>query len=241
MSPLKKKFLSAYPLLYISLRRVWHRFREIMERHVIGTRFQEWIWQTRHLYDYDLAGFSISSVNHPHRDQIVNSITLFLPISSILEVGCGWGANLLRLREQFPNVDLHGVDINGKAITVVREHFDRLGQKSVFLREGRANCLNFYADKSIDVVLCDAVLMFLAPDKIRETLAEMGRVARNSIILNEYHLAGAMGGHYEGGRWVYDIINLYKELYPNLKYTITKSTYTGGNWDRFGTFIIIHL
>lgn len=242
MRSLKKIIAMRYPSFYTSLKLFWHRFREYLERHIFGTRFQECIWSTRHLYDRDKAGFSLKSVYDPHRDQIVQTVETFLPIASVLEVGCGYGANLVRLREAFPGLTLHGVDINSKAISLISRYFKNQNDEKVFLRVGRANILNFLPENSVDLVLADAVLMFVAPDKIRETLAEFGRVAKRGIVLNEYHLSGASRGQYEGGRWVYDYVKLFSEIYPDLSCKTIKSSYAhaSGNWDRFGTLVIFY-
>lgn len=235
----KRIFDARFPLLYKSLQRVWHAFREFLERRVIGHRLQEWIWRTRHLYDHQSAGFSVDSAWHPHRQQILDSVALFSPVASILEVGCGYGANLVRLRESFPDTELHGVDINPQAIAFVLNHFKHQTGRAVLLRIGCANRLGFVADKSIELVITDAVLMFVAPDNIRETLAELGRVSHRGMILNEYQISGALEGQYEGGRWVYDLVGLCRDMFPAARVKTMKSAYTGSDWTRFGTLITV--
>lgn len=236
---IKEALFARFPRLYRLLQRAWHAFREFLERRVLGHRLQEWIWRTRHLYDRHSAGFSIDSAEHPHRRQIVEAVGRFLPASSLLEVGCGYGANLVRLRAAYPGMRLQGVDINPHAIASAQGHFRRLPGAAVLLKVGSADDLSFAVDKCVELVLTDAVLMFVAPDNIRRTLSDFGRVARGGLILNEYHSSDAKEGLYEGGRWVHDLAGLCRELFPVARVSMEKSAYTGSDWTRFGTLVIV--
>lgn len=239
MKGVKEALFARLPRLYRLLQRAWHVFREFLERRVLGHRLQEWIWRTRHLYDRHSTGFSIESAEHPHRRQIVEAVGRFLPASSLLEVGCGYGANLVRLRAAYPGMALQGVDINQHAIASAEGHFRSVPGGAVLLRVGSACDLSFAADKSVELVLTDAVLMFVAPDNIRRTLSDFGRVARRVLIMNEYHSSDAKEGLYAGGRWVHDLAGLCRELFPVAKVTMEKSAYTGSDWTRFGTLVIV--
>jgi hypothetical protein len=94
---------------------------------------------------------------------------------------------------------------------------------------------------SVDVVLTDAVLMFIAPDRIQNVLAELGRVARKGLVLNEFHLAGETAGRFNGGRWVYDLVALIAQLFPQAQVHTRKSAFTGGAWDDYGTLVEVRL
>lgn len=213
------------------------RVQEWLERGPIGTRLQEWAWRNRHLYRRGWARDYLETIDHPHRAQIVEAVAAFQP-ESVLEIGCASGANLAGLRQRLPLARLHGLDINAEAVRVGREHFahDRGTELSV----GHADQLAAFPDHSQDVVLSDAVLMFVAPDRIHRVLAEIIRVARKGLVLNEYHAAGETRGHFDGGRWVYDLTALLRQRVPdNADIETRTSAFSGGLWDRYGTLITV--
>lgn len=222
-------------------KKLGRRCQEWAERGPIGTRLQEWVWRTRHLYRKNWAQGYLDTIDHPHRSQIVDAVSFFSPVSSVLEVGCASGANLIRLRERLPGVPFMGVDINRKAIAVARSHFAGLGDDQVHLVVGQADQLSGVADASMDVVLTDAVLMFIAPDRIRDVLAELGRVCRKGLVLNEYHCAGEVGGRFDGGRWVYDFVALIEQQFPHARIQMKKTAFVGGAWDVYGRLIEVRL
>lgn len=236
-----KRALARYPALYLLLRDIWYRLRAFIECRVLGTHFQEWIWRSRHLYRRNWAQGYLETVGHPHREQIVEAVLSFAPVSSVLEVGCASGANLVCLRRRLPQAMLHGIDINRQAIAVAKQHFNNQGDELVRFGVGRADRLAGVADASIDVVLTDAVLMFLAPDRIRAVLSELTRVARRGIVLNEYHCVGETSGRFDGGRWVYDLVALLREQLPHADISACKSAFTGGGWDVYGALIKVRL
>lgn len=214
--------------------------QEKLERGIVGTSLQEWVWRTRHLYRRNWAEGYLDTVQHPHRSQIVDAVSDFAPIDSILEVGCASGANLVRLRACFPDARLLGIDINRRAIAIAGTYFAQQGDNNVSFFISRADHLNF-PDASIDVVFTDAVLMFIAPDRIGKVLNELCRVARKGLVFNEYHCPGSDNGHFEGGRWVYDLVALLRQQLPIAEIKASKSNFSGGAWDQFGTLIEVRL
>lgn len=221
----------------IRLKVLARRVEEWLERGPVGTRLQEWAWRNRHLYRRGWALHYLETIDHPHRTQIVEAVAAFQP-ESVLEIGCASGANLARLRQRLPHAHLHGIDINAEAIRVGRDHF--ANDRGIEWTVGHADQLATFADHSQDVVLIDAMLMFVAPDLIHRVLAEVVRVARKGLVLNEYHAKGTTSGHFDGGRWVYDLIALLRQHVPeNTQIDAHPSALTGGLWDRYGTLITV--
>lgn len=228
----------------MSLRRVKalvRHLQELLERGIIGTRLQELIWRSRHLYRRDWAQDYLGTISHPHRIQIVEAVSSFYHVDSVLEVGCASGANLANLRERLPGTQLIGIDINRHAIATAQRYFAARGDKNIRLLAGRADRLIDIPDASVDVVLIDAVLMFIAPERIHDVVAELGRVARYGVILNEYHCSGEKIGRFDGGRWVYDLVALISQQLPNARIQTRKSAFVGGAWDVYGTLIEVRL
>ncbi|MDP2430849.1 MAG: hypothetical protein Q8O33_02340 [Pseudomonadota bacterium] len=71
-------------------------------------------------------------------------------------------------------------------------------------------------------------------------LTEISRIARKGIVLNEYHAVGPINGHFDGGRWVYDLVALLRETVPaHARIETRKSAFSGGLWDQYGTLITV--
>lgn len=208
-----------------------------LERTILGGRLQEWLWRNRHLYNRDWARGYLRTVDHPHRQQVADTVLTFLPVGSVLEIGCASGANLACLRERIPEARLIGVDISAHAIRTARSYFSARGDERTSFLVGRADHLPDTPDASVDVVLSDAVMMFVTPDRIQATLSELCRVARKGLVFNEYHERGAVVGRFEGGRWIYDLTALLQQLLPNARIEESKSDFKGGVWDECGTLI----
>lgn len=106
---------------------------------------------------------------------LLNELIKIVP-SSILDVGCGEGFTLARIRNAGIKAVLEGVDIRPEAIN--------LGQKlnpELTLRTGNIYQLP-YADNSFDAVLCSEVLEHL--DDPERALAELRRVIRKYCIIS---------------------------------------------------------
>lgn len=122
----------------------------------------------------------LSTWTHPHRQLIVWALSGF-PWASLWEVGCGPGANLVRIVKELKDRQVGGSDINADAIEVAKKTF--VGGK---FRVGPAWDI-LLSNSSTDVVLSDAALIYLDPWTIKKALKEMARVARNYVVLCEFH------------------------------------------------------
>lgn len=118
--------------------------------------------------------------NHPHRELLVWVLKSFHWIS-LWEVGCGAGANLVKITKELPGRQLGGSDINPDAIASCEQTFN--GAK--FHVESVEDML--LSDKAVDVMLSDATLIYVGPRNIRKTLREMVRCTRNVIVLCEFY------------------------------------------------------
>ena len=55
------------------------------------------------------------------RDRLIKTAALYSRPRRILEVGCGTGKNLVRLRQTFPGASLAGLDLSGDMLEVARK------------------------------------------------------------------------------------------------------------------------
>ena len=84
------------------------------------------------------------------RQRLIRDGTNLEPGTRLLEVGCGVGAVLAILGQEFPGVHLFGVDIELKQLTFAQRHLEMAGVKAT-VSQGNALALPF-ADESLDHV-----------------------------------------------------------------------------------------
>jgi SAM-dependent methyltransferase len=226
---------------YAWLQRRYYGTLFALERAVLGTTLHEWAWRLRGITE------PVRAAGHPHRAVLLEVIRRYAPFESVLEVGCHTGANLVLLAGAFPRADLYGVDVNPRAIALGRLALERAGVTRARLGVARADDLRHLTDRSVDLTITDATLMYVGPDKIRRAAAELVRVTRRAVICNEWHVA--QGAADEVSRW-HDMhwLHDYRQLFGSLPRVagvaaepLPAGLYGPGDWDRYGTVIITAL
>jgi SAM-dependent methyltransferase len=106
------------------------------------------------------------------RHRLIADGTTLVPGTRLLEVGCGVGAVLAVLGQEFPGVSLTGVDIESKQLEFARGHLERSGVEAT-LQEADALALPF-EDGSFDHVWMMWFLEHVADPPA--ALREAGRV-----------------------------------------------------------------
>ena len=198
-----------------------------------------WWWRYRHFIDgsYCQAPLAMASVD-PHREQLWSLIRPFAP-QSLLEVGCGDGANLALLARRAPTLRLDGVDVNPRALAVAKQRvLDAGGTPRIFQR-ARADRLPV-ATGSVDVALSDAVFMYLPPAQAVAALREMRRVARRAAIVHTFADDQALTSTIVGGNWVHAFRALVSRAIPGARWVRHPSaSVTTGQWRDFGATYVI--
>ena len=190
--PLKKKIYFSLPYKVQRKIRYWltekFKFSIRLPKFFRTTWSQEQYWKNRdidwreaYLLGKDEAGQP--NWNHPHRQVLVTFLKK-LNWMSLMEVGCGAGANLVQiaLRMRDRKFQLGGSDISPEAIAVA--------QTNGFFKDGSfIVCPNddiLMSDKSADVILSDMSLIYTSKKDISKTLDEFKRVARSWVVLCEF-------------------------------------------------------
>jgi ubiquinone/menaquinone biosynthesis C-methylase UbiE len=179
-----------------------------------------------------------STYNHPHRLLIVDVLKRFV-WTSLMEIGCASGPNLLVLKRFFPRADLGGIDINKDAIAVAKQTFDGMG---FFLEVGDSEDI-LMSDRSCDVVLADMTLMYLNRRQARRALTEMFRIARKRIVLVELHSANPMKRallRLSSGYYAHNYKKMLSKIgfYDILIRKITQDEWPGGKPQKSFAYII---
>ena len=116
--------------------------------------------------------------NHPHRE-LISKVLSKLNWISLLEIGCGPGANLVNILTHFEGKQVGGIDINPDAIKLAEETF-----KGGHFRVNSVDDI-MMSDKSVDIVLSDMTLIYMGD--IDKAMSEIKRIARKYIVFCELH------------------------------------------------------
>jgi ubiquinone/menaquinone biosynthesis C-methylase UbiE len=179
----------------------------------------------------------LSTWNHPHRSVVVGALRLFKWLS-LMEIGCGGGANLVKIIKEFPGRQIGGIDISPSAIALCQEAI----HGGVF-KVGSGDDV-MLSDKSTDVILSDMMLIYVGPLKIRKYLLEMKRLARNYVVLCEFHSTSIRQRlllKLTSGYNAYDYRTLLTKMgfYDILEYKLKEEDWPGGNPQKTFAYIII--
>jgi SAM-dependent methyltransferase len=253
--------LERWPALYSLAARTYFALKPVhLKELIVGTKAREEEWATRHLRgnkrdDWGSGGGDWikgywDSQNHSHRPFLMERISAFSPISSILEIGCNCGPNLHLLARKFPGAEIRGVDINPVAVQKGNEWLAQEGISNVRLSVGKADDLREFQDKTFDIVFTDAVLIYIGPDKIKKVVQEMLRVARRVLILMEWHCFGPECGDpnglgvYHSGSWKRDYVALLTQFVGAEQIRATKipqDIWPDKNWTTLGAIVEVVL
>lgn len=229
-----KSLLKKFPLAYRLFQKTYYFSRGIAERFALGSALEEWYWKKR---DSDWADACIEKNPHPHRKLLLEKLAGY-SFDNLLEIGCGSGPNLNLIARRFPNCEIAGMDINKNAVETGNNFFAIQGIKNASLFPGKVDDLKKIADKSYDLVLADAVLIYIGPGKIKKIAKEMLRIAKKGLILVEHNSDKKDTlGFYNDGLWLRDYSKLFKTFGFNAKLTKIPSAIWGGDWGKYGYFI----
>ncbi|GAG52540.1 unnamed protein product, partial [marine sediment metagenome] len=115
---------------------------------------------------------------HPHRNEISMILKQFHWIS-LLEVGCGGGANMVNILKHHKGKQVGGIDVSPDAIAFCESIFD-----GAFLKVGSVEDI-MMSDSSTDIVLSDMTMIYV--DKPSKAIKEIKRVARQYVLFCELH------------------------------------------------------
>lgn len=193
--------------------------------HIKYWKDRELDWKTQY---FDTHG-------HPHRELLMRTMARFR-FGSVFEVGCASGPNLVRIHYGFPHVQFGGCDVSEDAIKFAKDAFPK-----AFLNVSPAHDI-FLSDKSVDMVISDACLIYVGRNMINKTLQEIKRVTRRNIVFCEFHsdsLYQRTRLQLESGYYAYNWKKLLeKNGFFNIEMRkIPKEVWPGTPWEEFG-FII---
>jgi len=110
----------------------------------------------------------------------------------------------------------------------------------------KADELSEFREKEFDVVLTDALLICIGPDKIKRVIKELARISRKGIIMVEWHTPEGIKEIYDPhiGVWRRNYKILLSEIFPRKSIFISKiptELWPDENWQKFGYIIEVKL
>lgn len=234
--PVRKRFYFSLPYKAQRKLRYWLTEKFVLKnplkklsfwRNYTTNQHKNW-WKNRKI---DWRKDYLSTWNHPHR-QALRSLLGQLNWFSLMEVGCGAGANLVQIALGLKGrrFQLGGTDINPDAIQVAETN-------GFFAGGNFLVCPNddiLMSDKSADILITDMNLIYTGPGHIDKTLQQLKLIARNWVVLSEFdseswweRIKLRLGGYH-----AYD----YKKLLDkNGFYDVKKYKYKPEHWPEDAT------
>ena len=156
------------------------------------------------------------------QDMLIDQLRQF-DFSSFFEAGCGFGWNVRRVQEEFPDIKVGGLDFS---FTQLLNSGNYLEGMNIPVVNGD-NCCMPFKDNAFDVGFSLGVFMNIHPSRIRSALQEMTRVCGKYIIHIEYDENNTTPELSERRAFKTNIVSHdYKALYEELGMEIVNfSTY----------------
>ena len=198
-----------------------------------STNHHKKYWQERKI---DWKQSYTSTWNHPHRF-IISKVLKTFKWLSLIEIGCGSGANLINIIKAFPGRQVGGVDVNPDAIEEATKYLN-----GAYLKVNSGDNV-MMSDDSTDVVLTDMCLIYVGPRKIKKYLEEMKRIGRHHIILCEFHSDSwwnRMALRFNSGYYAYNYDKLLRKegFYDIIKLKLREEDWPGGDPQKTFGYII---
>jgi hypothetical protein len=192
---------------------------------LISNKLYPYFWRFRHLWSpgWPESYLYRESVNQSHRRILCDEIAKMEPFDSIMEYGCGPGANLLWFARQFPFAKIEGMDISRKAVNYGKQYF-------MFFPNVHITTDESILAKGTDVFVTDAALIYNAkPDPF--LMWVKSRVSRGYVGC-EWHSDCDKSLTF-GRHWVHN----YRKLFPGCEVQKLKWDVPDEGWDTYGHII----
>jgi len=99
---------------------------------------------------------------------------------SLIEFGANIGMNLKAIKQLYPGIHVHGVEINEKAAQILKSN---IGEENV----SSCSIFEYKSDQVFDVVLIKGVLIHINPARLQDVYQQLYDAASKYILLCEYY------------------------------------------------------
>jgi SAM-dependent methyltransferase len=118
---------------------------------------------------------------------LLHSDTAYAAGSTVLEVGCGIGAQTVTLAQRSPDARFTSVDISADSIVEARRRVDRVGLTNVEFRQADIFALPFGAESFDDVFVCFVLEHLSQPAEALAILKSLLKVAGTITVIEGDH------------------------------------------------------
>jgi spore coat polysaccharide biosynthesis protein SpsF len=134
-------------------------------------------------------------------------------LKKCIEFGANIGMNLLALKMLYPNMDLHGIEINESAVAELRA---LIPEDNVY----HESILNFEHRGQWDLVLVKGVLIHINPDEIQKVYDKMVSACSRYLLIAEYYNPTPVSIPYRGHAnrlFKRDFAGEIMDIFPEMK------------------------
>ena len=169
-----------------------------------------------------------------YRFSLFNGIDL-KKIITVLDYGCGYGVNMNILKKLKKEIKLNCMEISKERLTmldIINDNVYKMGFNKLAINNLPK------LEKHFDLAYCDAVLIYVRPQKIHELLKSLIKSSKQTILLHEltYEFTKEKIDHLH----IHNYRAIIKKINPSLKVKFFKSLRPGAPWSTHGTKIIIN-
>lgn len=155
------------------------------------------------------------------------------PFTSVLELGCQWGENLLAIQGKFPDKRLVGIDTDKDKLEIA----GNLTKGIEFIADDVLK-RNFNRDE-FDITFTNALFCMLRPVDAEYLLRQIIKTTKHRILLMELKCSGI--GYAKGGRTCADFTGLFAKYGLEAKEEKLGNLFNCEPWNTYGYFWDIKL
>ena len=170
----------------------WNKTRDFIYRCIRhpsispSTTNKYWNWRGKIYHSQVISNGTTDRIMDERLEKVISLIQKY-GIHSVIEVGCGFGWNLVKIRRVNEDIKLVGIDFSKSQLEKAIELY---GDENIDFTEASAFDIPF--DKSsFDVVFTHGVMEFIHPDLLESTLKEMLRISNKYILHIDRHYLDA--------------------------------------------------
>ena len=197
------------------------------------------LWRYRHILhsDWKIGYLDAETIEHEHRKLIAQACAKFGVVENVLEIGCGAGGNILRMAKKLKETRFHGIDINRRAIEQARSFAEKNGLYNISFSWESYNALTSAPDKTYDLIISDAVLMYSHPSDLRHIISEMLRVSKKGIVICEQVTEQPI----YIDNWIHNYLGIINSMpdVTKINRQKIKGTLWSENWEKYGEIITV--
>jgi cyclopropane fatty-acyl-phospholipid synthase-like methyltransferase len=183
-----------------------------------------------------------STLKHAHRLEIISEFAKFTNVKSVLELGSSWGANLLLIRNEYPDVRFLGVDISKQMVDSGNEYYRLQNIENIKLIQKDMTFLQSFKDDEFDIIISDASLIYIDNKRIKDLAVEMSRIAKIGFIIVAFDDDSKdSAGRVLQANWIRDYKTVFQQFSKKIEKRSFNENVWPGKWSEYGKIITVFL